>query len=94
MKFRTTIEIKDPADWELLGTDVIDMFLEDFPKRSGLTRTPNEDDLADFEDDVTFMYTQKGMELYERMVKRLNTLGTKIFPNEEFSYNPSNMRFP
>lgn len=94
MKFRNSIEIKEPSDWELIGCDVLDEFLSDFPERKGLTRPPEYEDEIDFDGCVTYMYTQKGMELYYRMEKKLNKLGNKIFPDEVFSYNPSNMIMP
>lgn len=94
MKFRNSIEIKEPSDWELVGSDVIDDFLSDFPERDGLTRPVEYEDDIDFDGCVSYMYTQKGMELYDRMVDRLNTLGDKIFPGEKFSYSSSNMIFP
>lgn len=94
MKFRNSIEIDQPEDWEIVGTDVIDNFLEDFKKRQGLTRAPNEEDLYDFDGEIGFMYTQKGMDLYYRMIERLDKLGRKIFPNEVFTYSPKNIKFP
>lgn len=95
MKFRNSIEIKEPSDWELVASDVIDTFLEDFTKREGLTREPDDDDdLYDFDGNVGFIYTQKGMKLYYRMVDKLSKLGCKIFPNEIFSYSPTNINFP
>ena len=94
MKFRNSIEIKEPSDWEMVASDVIDEFLEDFTEREGLTREPNREDLYDFGGYVGFMYTQKGMKLYDRMIDRLNALGNKLFPGEHFSYSPENIRFP
>ena len=74
MKFRNSITINDALDWELVASDVLDSFLEDFPVRKGLT--------------------QKGMQLYDRMVNRLNVLGNKLFPDATFHYSPSNIIFP
>ena len=94
MKFRNSISIKTPYDWELVASDVIDEFLEDFTDRKGLTRPAEYEDQIDFDGSVSFMYTQKGMKLYDRMVERLDKLGNKIFPGQKFSYSPSNIQFP
>ena len=94
MKFRNSITINDALDWELVASDVLDSFLEDFPVRKGLTRKPDSEDLYDIDGAISFMYTQKGMQLYDRMVNRLNVLGNKLFPDATFHYSPSNIIFP
>lgn len=94
MKFRNSIEINTVQDWNDVASEVIDVFLDDFPKRKGLTREPEQEDLYDFDWCIGFMYTQKGMMLYDRMVERLNKLGNKLFPNESFNYTPTNIKFP
>lgn len=94
MRFINSIEINEPSDWNLVASDVIDNFLEDFSKREGLTRPAEYEDTIDFDGCVTFIYTEKGMKLYNRMVERLNKLGNSIFPDETFDYSPTNIRFP
>lgn len=94
MKFRNSIEIKEPSDWDLIGSDILDDFLCDFPSCKGLTRKPSYDEDGSFADEVGYIYTQKGMHLYERMVSRLDKLGNKIFPGASFSYSTHYMIMP
>ena len=94
VKFKNAIIIKTVEDFEDVCFDILDDYLVDFPLIDGLTRTPNEDDLYDFDGAVGFMYTQKGMALYDSAIKHLSRLGHKIFPGENFNFRCSKMIFP
>ena len=63
---RQRIELKDQYDLNDLMSDMFDEFLQDFQEREGLTRSFDDDDYQDFEMELAFMYTQKGMALIER----------------------------
>lgn len=96
MKFRNSIEINEPSDFELVADDILTDWLEGFTIEKGLIREVDEDDTEHFggEDIVGFMYTQKGMKLYNRACERLKILGLKYFPNEEFDIRSSAVIFP
>lgn len=68
---RQRIELKDQYDLNDLMSDMFDEFLQDFQEREGLTRSFYDDDYQDFEMELAFMYTQKGMALIERYRKRM-----------------------
>lgn len=81
---RLKIEIKSVSDFNEVACEIIEEFIEDFTERKGLTREPNEDDFIDFgHTDIGWMYTQKGMKLYDRACERLAKVGRKLFPFEE-----------
>lgn len=86
--------IKTIQDYEDVVCDMLHNFLEDFPERKGLTRELREDDMFE-EGEVLFMYTQRGMELYDRACKRYYDLAKKIFPDIlTLKLSASNMIFP
>lgn len=75
------MDINDVDDFNLVCDDLLCEFLDAFTPDSGLIREPNDEDLAEFGDDhVSFIYTGKGITLYERYQKRLVKLGEKLFP--------------
>lgn len=89
---RERIAIESYIDLLDIMEEMVDDFLEDFVDRKGLTREPNEDDYFDWDDNqVSFIYTGKGMNLYDTYVRRLGDLFNKHFPLEEFEINPSNI---
>lgn len=74
------IEIKTVENYQDVVNDMLTDFLEGFTKEQGLIRDPNQDDLDNFDGvDVSFIYTQKGMKLYETACRRYSELGEKIF---------------
>lgn len=74
------IEIKSVATYQDVVNDILTEFIESFHKKEGLTREPNQDDYEDFEhDDISWVYTQKGMRLYKTACRRYSELGEKIF---------------
>ena len=76
------IEIKNVDDFNDVVSDMFDEFLEDFRTREGLTRDWNEDDLFE-EDEVQWMYTQAGMRLIDRYIKRMKKIGGKYFDEDD-----------
>lgn len=94
IQFKKCMPIKTAEDYEDVCYEVLDNYLEDFRERKGLTREPNQDDLYDFDGCVDFMYTQKGMRLYDSAIRHLTRLGNKIFPGERFNLRCSLMIFP
>ena len=89
-------KIKTTDDFNEIITEIIDEYLEDFKEREGLTRPPEEEDIIDL-GEVEFMYTQKGMRLYDSACKKLVNLGKKSFPEDEQNIsvlNCGNMLMP
>ena len=73
---------------------MLNEFIESFVNVDGLTREPNQDDYDTFgHDEISWMYTQKAMELYERACRRYNALGLKVF-GEEVNCEASGMLMP
>lgn len=84
MRKQNRQEIKTVDDYNVVVTDIIDCWIEDFSSREGLTREPDEEDFEDFDgEDIGFMYTQKGMGLYDRACDRFFKLGVKLFPDNQ-----------
>ncbi len=82
---RKRIELKDQYDLNDLMSDMFDEFLQDFPQRKGLTRDFTEDDFQDFEIELAFMYTQKGMALIDRYKKRMLKVYSKYWNELDFN---------
>ena len=95
---RLRIEIKTPNDFNCVACETVDEFLETFTSEEGLIRKPTQEDVNDFggEDLVGFMYTQKGMRLYNAFCRRLEKLGVKSFPDKakEIEVKSYTMIFP
>jgi hypothetical protein len=76
------IKINSVQDFNDIASDMFHEFLEDFTQRQGLTREWDEDDPFD-EDEVSWMYTQKGMRLIVTYIRRMKDLGEKYFDIEK-----------
>ena len=89
--------IKTVFDFNDVVTDMLDNFIEGFISSKGLTREPTEEDYDDFgHNEIGWMYTQKGMALYNRACKRYTNLGEKLFPNNihDLDIKAMGMLFP
>ena len=86
---RQKIELKDQYDLNDLMSDMFDEFLQDFQEREGLTRSFDDDDYQDFEMELAFMYTQKGMALIERYRKRMFKVFSKYWNELDFDIRSS-----
>ena len=86
---RQRIELKDQYDLNDLMSDMFDEFLQDFQEREGLTRSFDDDDYQDFELELAFMYTQKGMALIERYRKRMFKVFSKYWNELDFDIRSS-----
>ena len=86
---RQRIELKDQYDLNDLISDMFDEFLQDFQEREGLTRSFDDDDYQDFEMELAFMYTQKGMALIERYRKRMFKVFSKYWNELDFDIRSS-----
>jgi hypothetical protein len=90
------IEIKTAYNFNDVCDDLLTDWLDDFTSRKGLTREPNEEDFNDFggEDIVSFMYTKKGMQLYEKACSKLLKLGLKYFNESDLDIKSSGVLHP
>ena len=86
---RQRIELKDQYDLNDLMSDMFDEFLQDFQEREGLTRSFDDDDYQDFDMELAFMYTQKGMALIERYRKRMFKVFSKYWNELDFDIRSS-----
>ena len=86
---RQRIELKDQYDLNDLMSDMFDEFLQDFQEHEGLTRSFDDDDYQDFEMELAFMYTQKGMALIERYRKRMFKVFSKYWNELDFDIRSS-----
>jgi len=68
-------------------------YVENFTEIEGLTREFTDEDFYDFECELQFMYTQKGMELYYRACSKLAKLGEKYFDENELDIKSSAVLF-
>ena len=93
-KAHKRIEIKSADDFNDIANDILTEWLEDFTERDGLTRKPTDEDYPDFDFEVEFMYTQKGMKLYDRACKRIFNLGLKYFDENELNIKSCAVLFP
>lgn len=93
---RQRIEIKTASDYELICCDMLDEFIQSMlDNNQGYTRNPNEDDFDDFGHcDISYMFTQKGMNLIDRYIKRMKRLGEKHFPDSHISISSGLCIFP
>ncbi len=83
--------MKTSVDFEYVADDVLTEWLEGFTVEKGLIRVPTDNDIEEFGGEciVGFVYTNKGMNLYERACKRLKKLGEKYFPEDEIEIKSS-----
>jgi len=90
------IEIKTADDYNNVVDDLLTDWLDNFANKEGLTREPNEEDFDDFggDDVVSWIYTQKGMELYDRACSKLFKLGLKYFDERDLDIKSSGVLFP
>ena len=86
---RQRIELKDQYDLNDLMSDMFDEFLQDFQEHERLTRSFDDDDYQDFEMELAFMYTQKGMALIERYRKRMFKVFSKYWNELDFDIRSS-----
>ena len=86
---RQRIELKDQYDLNDLMSDMFYEFLQDFQEREGLARSFDDDDYQDFEMELAFMYTQKGMALIERYRKRMFKVFSKYWNELDFDIRSS-----
>lgn len=94
---RLDIAMKSVDEFNDVAMEIADNFIWDFTERKGLTRPPDDDDFYDFgHTDIQWMYTQKGMKLYDRLCERLAKIGRSMFPDEAQNINvkASTMLFP
>jgi len=74
-------KIKDVDDFNCYAVEMWEGFLETFTKENGLVRDITEDDYA--EETWSYIYTDRGDRLANRMRDRLIKVGQKHFPNED-----------
>ena len=86
------IDIEDATDFELVAGDMLTEFCEEL-HRDGFTRKTEGDDGFD-EEEVPFVYTDRGQELAERYIERLLAVGKKWFPNDDIEINSGSFRYP
>lgn len=93
---KTRIPINTADDFNDVCDDLLTDWLDDFVNKEGLTREPNEEDFDDFggDDVVVWMYTQKGMKLYDRACSKLFKLGLKYFNECDLDIKSSGVLFP
>lgn len=85
---RNRIPIKEPEDLECICRDIFDEYLSDFDEREGLTQSVTDEMKESFPAEVdhwTFMYTDRGMRLAERMRDRLIAVCEAHFPIYNFT---------
>lgn len=85
---RNRIPINDPEDLELVCCDIFDEFLSDFQQKDGLTQPVTNEMRESFYAEIehwTFMYTDKGMRLAERMRDKLLEVCEAHYPEYNFS---------
>ena len=90
------IEIKTADNYNDVCDDLLTDWMETFLNKEGLTREPKQEDFNNFggEDVVGWMYTQKGMKLYDRACSKLLNLGLKYFDKCELDIKSSGVLFP
>lgn len=97
------IKIDDANAYNLVCEDILNDWIEDFTERDGLTREPTDDDrenfgcMCEYVEECTcigFMYTQKGMAMYDRAINRMKKIGMKYFDESELEIAASHMIFP
>lgn len=76
-------EINTVHDFNDHVAEILDDWLLDFPNIEGLTREPDNDDYDAFgHTDLGWVYTQRGMALYDSACSKLTRLGEKLFPDD------------
>ena len=93
-KGQKRIDIKSASDYNCICDDILNEYCESFTEIEGLTRWPDDDDIEEFGEDIGWIYTSKGMMLYERACNRLKDLGLKYFDESELEIQASGMLFP
>ena len=78
-------QFKDSEDFLFYLGDVLTEFLEDITSYPQYTYpATGERPLVEYEENITFYYTQKGMNLIDRWMKRMEKLFNKNFPYDTF----------
>lgn len=80
--FNKTRSIEDADDYMGWAVDIFEEFLHSFTKENLLIRDVTEDDIS-FDVEISFIYTDKGQRLAERMKRRLVAIGEKHFPDDD-----------
>lgn len=85
------INIDSIYDFNCVVSEMVDEFLEDFPER-GLTEVISKEH-SFIPDGVAYMYTVRGMQLYETYERRLQKVAEKNFPDtfDGFKLDCTNM---
>lgn len=84
---RNKMPIESFQDFEEVASEIYGSFLEGMSQEKGHLRPVEEGDVAD--ESWTFIYTDKGMMLAERMKKRLLKVGEAHFPDEDITIEHS-----
>jgi hypothetical protein len=72
--------INNIQDYNDVAQEILDNYLETFITVKGLTIEPTQEDYDDFGgEEIGWMYTQKGMKLYNSAVRHLTRLGERLF---------------
>lgn len=77
-------EIKNVGDFNDLASDTVTWFMQSIIGDERYTREPTEDDIEDFGGiELSCIYTKKAMDMCERYVRRITTIGAKYFDQNE-----------
>ena len=88
------LEIKEALNYNDICDEILSEYCESFEKIEGLTRFADKSDIEEFGEDIGWIYTLKGMALYDRACNRLHALGLKHFDESELEIKASGMLFP
>lgn len=89
------IEIKETEDFNFICDDILSEWLDGFTEEEGLIREPDQEDIDEFDGlELSYMFTKKGMRLYDSACSKMSRLGLKHFPEEELDIKSSAMLHP
>lgn len=87
------LKIENAMDFEDVSDEMISDFMDSLPFGE-LKRKPTKADRDEFGSDLSWMFTQRAMQLYWSYCSKLKRLGEKLFPNEEIRIKGSAVIFP
>lgn len=81
--FNAKKHVFDADSYSEYSCELMDCWLQDMSKDKRYTRPVTEDDCVD--DNIVFMYTDRGCNMVERALNRLHYIGAKYFGYDDIS---------
>lgn len=79
------LKAETAEEWEQFAGEWVDDWLDKIPVDGIIKREPNEEDYDLFETKrIPWVFTRRGIRLYDSIVSKLNMMGKKAWPDYDF----------